>query len=334
MITETILLSHGSGGKKSHELLKFIYDILGEVVINHGEDSGVINIELSKFAMTTDSYTIDPIFFPGGNIGKLAVCGTTNDLAMVGAKPEYITLSLIIEEGFLFSDLEKIVQSIYSELKNADVKIIAGDTKIVSRGKIDKIFINTAGFGRLLCEEPISSTQTIPGDAIIVTGNVGDHGSAIMAHRNGFSEGVRSDCANVAPLIKLILENNITLHTLRDPTRGGLASIMNEIATSSGVSIELLEEKIPIRDSVIGVCDALGIDPLYMACEGRAVIFLPAEEANRVITILSKTELGKNAAVIGTVLEKTEKPRVYLKTYIDARRILPLLSREQTPRIC
>ncbi len=334
MTSDKILLSHGSGGKKSHELLKFIYNILWDVVINHGEDSGVASIDTSQYAMTTDSYTIHPVFFPGGNIGKLAVCGTLNDLAMVGADPKYITLSLMIEEGFSCNDLQKIVQSIYKELKKTDVKIIAGDTKIVSRGKIDKIFINTAGFGEVISSKSINSTNARTGDAIISTGTIGDHGAAIMAYRNGFSEGVQSDCANVAPLIKEILKSNITIHTLRDPTRGGLASILNEIAESSNVSIEINEDKVPIRESTIGVCDALGIDPLYMACEGRAVIFVPQENADDVIKILEKTKFGKDAAVIGQVLEKTDKPRVYIKTYIGARRILPLLSREQTPRIC
>ncbi|HEX38093.1 MAG TPA: hydrogenase expression/formation protein HypE [Candidatus Cloacimonetes bacterium] len=334
MSSDTILLSHGSGGKKSQELLKFIYEILGDVVINHGEDSGVISIDMSCYAMTTDSYTIDPIFFPGGNIGKLAVCGTLNDLAMVGAVPEFITLSLMIEEGFSFADLESIVRSISSELKKTSVKIIAGDTKIISRGKIDKIFINTAGFGKVIATNAISSINAQPGDSVIVTGSVGDHGSSIMAYRNGFSEGLRSDCANVAPLIQVLIEAGIDVHTLRDPTRGGLASIMNEIAESSGVSIELYEEKIPIRDSVNGVCDALGIDPLYMACEGRAAIFVPEDQAKKVIEILSDNELAKDVAIVGFVKEKSEKPKVYLRTYIGARRILPLLSREQTPRIC
>jgi len=334
MENNTILLSHGSGGKQSKELLDLIYRTLSHVVINHGEDSGVINITNGKAAITTDSYTIDPIFFPGGNIGKLAICGTTNDLAMVGAIPKYITLALMIEEGFEFDDLKKILISIRDETKNGNISIIAGDTKIVSRGKIDKIFINTAGYGEIISKDTISSQNAELQDAIIITGDIGDHGAAIMAYRNGFSSKLKSDCANVAPLIQALLEQGIKIHALRDPTRGGLASILNEIADSSKINIVLEEEKLPIKESVSGVCDALGIDPLYMACEGRAVIICPQDETDKVLKILHNKSLGKQAKVIGKVTERSDTPKLFLKTFIGAKRILPLLSREQTPRIC
>ncbi len=334
MDNNTILLSHGSGGKQSRQLLDFIYNILNDIVINHGEDSGVFHAAEGKAAITTDSYTIDPIFFPGGNIGKLAICGTTNDLAMVGAIPKLITLSLMIEEGFSFEDLKKILISIRDETKKANISIIAGDTKIVSKGKIDKIFINTAGYGILSANEYISSKNAKPLDAVIITGDIGDHGSAIMAYRNGFESSLKSDCANVAPLIKVLLEKNVAIHALRDPTRGGLASILNEISASSKVNIEIEEEKLPIKESVSGVCDALGIDPLYMACEGRAVIICPKDETDKVLKILHNEPLGKQARAIGKVAERSEKPKLFLKTFIGAKRILPLLSREQTPRIC
>ncbi len=334
MENNTILLSHGSGGKQSKELLDLIYRTLSHVVINHGEDSGVFHADEGKAAITTDSYTIDPIFFPGGNIGKLAICGTTNDLAMVGAIPKYITLALMIEEGFEFDDLKKILVSIRDETKKGNISIIAGDTKIVSRGKIDKIFINTAGYGVLATTESISSKNARPNDSVIITGDIGDHGAAIMAYRNGFSSTLKSDCANVAPIIKILLEQGIKIHALRDPTRGGLASILNEIADSSKVNIVLEEEKLPIKESVSGVCDALGIDPLYMACEGRAVIICPQDETHKVLEILHNETLGENAQVIGHVTERSDTPKLFLKTFIGAKRILPLLSREQTPRIC
>ncbi len=334
MGNNTILLSHGSGGRQSKELLDIIYRTLSHVVINHGEDSGVFYAVEGKAAITTDSYTIDPIFFPGGNIGKLAICGTINDLAMVGAIPKYITLSLIIEEGFGFDDLKKILISIRDETKKGNISIIAGDTKIVSRGKMDKIFINTAGFGEIITNTAISSHNAMPDDAVIITGDIGDHGAAIMAFRNGFESSLKSDCANVAPLIKALLEQGVIIHALRDPTRGGLASILNEIASASNVNIVLEEEKLPIKDSVSGVCDALGIDPLYMACEGRAVIICPQDETDKVLKILHNEPLGSNAQIIGRVAERSDEPKLYLKTYIGAKRILPLLSREQTPRIC
>jgi len=331
---ERILLSHGSGGKNSRRLLKFIYDCLDGIVINQTEDSGVISINEGKLAITTDSYVIDPIFFPGGDIGKLSICGTLNDLGMVGAVPKYLTLSFMIEENFSFENLQKILSSIKIEAQKANIKIIAGDTKIVSKGKLDKIFINTTGYGIVQHSQNISSKNSQPGDAVIVTGDIGDHGATIMAVRNDFQSDLISDCASVVPLIKKLIDENINIHTLRDPTRGGLASILNEIAISSSIDIELEEVKIPIKDSVNGICDILGIDPLYMACEGRAMIICPEDEVNKVLKILKKTSDSKNASQIGKVLSKTENPRVYLKTFIGARRILPLLSREQTPRIC
>jgi len=334
MEKNTILLSHGSGGKQSKELLDLIYRTLSHVVINHGEDSGVFHADEGKVAITTDSYTIDPIFFPGGNIGKLAICGTANDLAMVDAIPKFITLSLMIEEGFSFEDLKKILISIRDETKRGNISIIAGDTKIVSKGKLDKIFINTAGYGMIATANTISSKNAKPQDAVIITGDIGDHGAAIMAYRNGFESSLKSDCANVAPLIKTLLEHGVKIHALRDPTRGGLASILNEIVASSKVNIVLEEEKLPIKDSVSGVCDALGIDSLYMACEGRAVIICPQDETDKVLNILHNETLGKNAQVIGRVNERSDTPRLFLKTFIGAKRILPLLSREQTPRIC
>ncbi|MBS3767766.1 MAG: hydrogenase expression/formation protein HypE [Candidatus Cloacimonetes bacterium] len=328
-----ILLSHGSGGKASKDLLSMVYNILGDVVINRGEDSGLISTT-EKSAMTTDSYVIDPIFFPGGDIGKLSIYGTVNDLAMVGAKPKFITVSLLLEEGFSFSSLEKILHSIKEAAKETGVKIAAGDTKVVSKGKLDKIFVNTAGVGKIIHAQDISSQNAQVGDDIIVSGDIGDHGTAIMAHRNKFESKLKSDCASVYPLVEKLIEANVEIHTLRDPTRGGLASILNEIAFSSRVDIELEETKIPIKNTVQGICDALGIDPLYMACEGRVVIVSPSSNTEKVLEILHKEASGKNAAHIGKVINKSQNPNLLLKTFIGSRRILPLLTREQTPRIC
>jgi hydrogenase expression/formation protein HypE len=331
---EHILLSHGSGGKNSQKLLSFISLSLGDCLEGYGEDSGIVDASGGRIAITTDSYTVYPIFFSGGDIGKLAVCGTLNDLAMVGAQPKYITLSLIIEENFTFGELKKILFSIRQESKKNKVKIIAGDTKVVNKGKLDKIFINTAGYGVVHHKQSISVTNAQSGDAVIVTGDIGAHGTAIMALRNNFDTDLISDCDAVWPLINALLEADVEIHTLRDPTRGGLASILNEIALSSNVDIELIEEDIPIRESVQGLCDTLGIDPLYMACEGRAVIICPEQYANPVCKILQDMSKGKNAKRIGTVLPMNKSPRVYLRTFIGSRLILPLLTREQTPRIC
>jgi hydrogenase expression/formation protein HypE len=331
---EHILLSHGSGSKNSQELLSFISQCLEDCLESYGEDSGIVDALGGRIAITTDSYTIDPIFFPGGDIGKLAVCGTLNDLAMVGAQAQYITLSLIIEENFTFEELDKILSSIRKESKKNKVKIIAGDTKVVNKGKLDKIFINTAGYGVVSHKQRISVTNAQPGDAVIVTGDIGAHGATIMALRNNFDTDLVSDCDAVWPLIYALLKADIDIHTLRDPTRGGLASILNEIALSSNIDIELIEEDIPIRQSVQGLCDTLGIDPLYMACEGRAVVICPEKHANLACEVLHGLEQGKNAKRIGTVLPASTTHRVYLKTFIGSRIILPLLTRELTPRIC
>ena len=331
--TKQILLSHGSGGRASKELLELFYKVLGDVVINRGEDSGIVQSN-RRNAITTDSYVIDPIFFPGGDIGKLSIYGTVNDLAMVGAKAKYITLSFLLEEGLSLEVIQKILYSIKSAAQETNIKIAAGDTKIVSRGKLDKIFINTAGFGEIQHKQKIASTNTQAGDSVIISGDIGDHGTAIMAKRNDFKSDLKSDCGSVYPLVHKLIENNIEIHTLRDPTRGGIASILNEIAFASGVDIELEESNLPFKETVKGICDALGIDPLYMACEGRVVIITPEKNTSKVLSILNADRKGNNAALIGKVISESADPKLLLKTYIGSRRILPLLTREQTPRIC
>ncbi|RLC46062.1 MAG: hydrogenase expression/formation protein HypE [Candidatus Cloacimonadota bacterium] len=333
MKNDIILLSHGSGGKKSQELLSFIFNILGDTLINRGEDSGICLLNSNKIAITTDSFTIDPIFFPGGNIGKLSVCGTINDISVMGAVPKYITLALLIEEGFPFTDLEKIVLSIKNEAQKSGVKIIAGDSKVVIKGKLDKIFINTSGYGEIITDQEINSTNVEQGDAIIISGGIGEHSATIMAIRNEMETDLISDCQSLDKMIFALLKEGFTIRAMRDITRGGLASILNEIAQSSKLDMEIWENDIQIKEEVQAICDILGLDPLYLACEGRIVLFSPQQEADEIVKFLQK-KYQLNSTVIGRVKGYSENSKILLKTPIGAERVLPLLTRELTPRIC
>jgi len=334
---DKILLAHGSGGKLSHELIqKNFIPALGNPALDRLDDSAVLELERTgRLAFTTDSYVVSPIFFPGGDIGRLAVCGTVNDLSMSGAVPHYLSLSLIIEEGLLVSELEKVVDSVRQAADEAGVKIATGDTKVVNQGDADRLFINTSGVGIIPEGIDISGSNAKPGDRIIVSGTLGDHGIAIMSQREGlsFSTTLKSDCAPLNHLVVDMLDESHLINCLRDPTRGGLATTLNEIAGQSGVGIELEENTIPVRDEVRGACELLGLDPLYIANEGKLIAMVEENAAESILNRMRKNRYGKKAAIIGRVC--SEHPgRVVVKTAFGSSRILDMLSGELLPRIC
>lgn len=335
VLRDRILLSHGSGGKLAHELVeKSFLQALSNPILAKLDDSAVFDFE-GRLAFTTDSYVVSPIFFPGGDIGKLAVCGTVNDLAMSGAKPLYLSLSFIIEEGLLQSELGRIVGSIQEAAEEAEVKIVTGDTKVVHRGSADRLFINTAGLGMIPEGVNISGSNAIPGDKVILSGPIGDHGIAVLSQREGlsFSTKLESDCAPLNTLVAEMLKVSQNIHCLRDPTRGGLATTLNELAKQSKVSIRVDEEKIAVRDEVLAACEMLGFDPLYIANEGKLVAIVPAEDASRVLEVMQKNHYGKDAAIIGEV--RAEHPgRVVMKTRLGSSRIVDMLVGDLLPRIC
>ncbi len=333
-----ILLGHGSGGRLSHELITQIFiRHFDNSELNKQGDSAILTFAEEKLAFTTDSFVVDPLFFSGGDIGKLAVAGTVNDLAVAGAEPRYLSASFIIEEGLPFNTLEKIVISMAEEAKAAGVKIVTGDTKVVDRGKCDKLFINTSGIGTLIsgAEGIAEGMKLKAGDKIIINGHIGDHGMAVMSARNQLQihADLQTDCASLNHMIKKILETIPDIHFMRDATRGGLATVLAEIADKDNVGIELDESNIPVRDSVKGMCELLGFDPLYVANEGKVVMVVGAESAEAVINSLQEFKLGKNSAVIGEIV--ADHPgRVWLHTQIGGTRIVDMLAGEQLPRIC
>ena len=334
---DRILLAHGSGGKLSHDLIeKSFVSTLGNPTLNKLDDSAVFELSSGgRLAFTTDSYVVSPIFFPGGDIGKLAVCGTVNDLSMSGAIPLYLSLSFIIEEGLLIAELEKIVNSVRQAADEAGVKIVAGDTKVVNQGDADKLFINTSGVGIVPPGVDISGANAKPGDKVIVSGTLGDHGIAIMSQREGlsFSTTLQSDCAPLNLLVAEMLQESSSVNCLRDPTRGGLATSLNEIAKQSGVGIEIEEKLIPVRDEVRGACELLGFDPLYIANEGKLIVVVEEEAVESILNRMKKQPYGEGAVIIGQVC--SEHPgRVVIKTPYGSSRILDMLSGELLPRIC
>jgi len=335
VLNDKILLAHGSGGKLAHDLVeKGLVKAFSNPFLAKLDDSAVIDLS-GRLAFTTDSYVVSPIFFPGGDIGKLAVCGTVNDLAMSGARPLYLSLSFIIEEGFLKSELDKVVNSIQRAAEEAEVKIITGDTKVVHRGSADKLFINTAGVGIIAEGVNISGNNARPEDKVILSGTIGDHGIAVISRREelGFSTKLESDCAPLGGLVAEMLNASPNIHCLRDPTRGGLATSLNELAKQSKVSIRIEEEKIPVREEVLAACEMLGFDPLYVANEGKLVAIVPPEDANKVLKTMRRNRYGENAAIIGEV--GVEKPgRVVMKTVLGASRIVDMLVGDLLPRIC
>jgi hydrogenase expression/formation protein HypE len=303
--------------------------------ISPPHDSAVLPVEGARLALTTDSYVVNPLFFPGGNIGKLAVCGTVNDLAMAGARPAYLSAGFILEEGLPMDTLRRVVASMAEAARAAGVRIVTGDTKVVDRGKGDGLFINTSGVGWVAPGVEISPGRIKPGDAILLSGDLGRHGMAIMSVREGieFEGALESDCAPLADLVAAMLAGGDDVHCLRDLTRGGLASALNELALDSRVGIEIDEASIPVSESVAAACELLGLDPLYVANEGRLVAFVPAESADTVLDAMRRHTVAAEAARIGTVVAK-HVGTVELRSRLGGGRIVDLLSGEQMPRIC
>ncbi len=336
MAGDRILLDHGSGGRSSHDLIaRTVVPYFQNVFLNDLNDSASLELEGVRLAFTTDSYVVDPIFFPGGDIGSLAICGTVNDLAMRGAEPRYLSLGFILEEGFLLSDLERILRSMAESAREAGVQVVTGDTKVVPKGNADKVFVNTAGIGLIPPGVDVAGQNARPGDVLLVSGTLGDHGMTILSKREGlaFDSPLRSDVAPLNGLVKAMLAVCPDLHVLRDPTRGGLATTLNEIAQQSQVSMEIWEESLPVRNGVQAAAEILGLDPLYLANEGKLVAIAPEAAADRLLTIMRQHPYGQEAALIGRVLGDSPG-RVFMKTAIGGRRLIDMLTGEQLPRIC
>ena len=332
---DSILLAHGSGGKLSHELVeKTFLPFLANPALNKLDDSAIFEAS-GRLAFTTDGYVVNPIFFAGGDIGKLAVCGTVNDLAMNGAKPLYLSLSAIIEEGLLLRELEQIVQSIKKAAEEAGVSIIAGDTKVVNRGQADRLFITTSGVGMIPPGVDISGANARVGDKVLLSGTIGDHGMAIMSQREGlqFSTTLRSDCAPLNKLVSQMLEVSSGIHCMRDPTRGGLATTLNELARQSQVGIVIEEDRIPVKEEVKAACELLGLDPIYVANEGKLVAIVDPADAGKILARMRKNRYGRDAAIIGEVTSK-HPGKVVMKTKLGPSRIVDMLTGELLPRIC
>ena len=333
---DKILLAHGGGGSLSHHLIsKMFLPQFDNELLNTQHDCAIFNSNGQKFAFTTDSYVIQPIFFPGGNIGELAINGTVNDLSVGGAKPIYLSAAFIIEEGFPIEDLWKIVLSMKDAADKAGVSIITGDTKVVEHGKGDKIFINTAGIGIVEDGIEISPKNCRPGDVIIINGSIADHGIAIMSARDGlsFETEIKSDTAPLNGLIQSVLNVSKNVHMMRDPTRGGLASTLKEIALSAKIGIEIDENKIPVKEEVKGACEILGFDPLYIANEGKVVLFVAEEDSQKILEVMKLHPYGKESEIIGKVVNEHNET-VVMKTLIGSKRIIEMITGEQLPRIC
>ena len=333
---EMIVLGHGSGGRMTQELVDRVFKkYLSNPVLGEGNDFGVVASQAGRLAVSTDSHIITPLFFPGGDIGKLSISGTVNDVAVSGAVPLYITAGFIIEEGFPISDLEKIVISMAATSREAGVQLISGDTKVAEKGKVDKLFINTTGFGWIPDGINIGGQYARPGDAVLISGTLGDHGIAVLAARGdlGFETSLESDVAPLNHLIEAVLKAAPHTHVLRDPTRGGLATTLNEIALQSHTAIILDETKLPIRNEVQAACDMLGFDPLYLANEGKIIVIVPEAEALAALEAMRVNSYGSMATRIGSVRD-TPIDRVLMNTPIGGSRILDVLAGEMLPRIC
>jgi len=326
-----IKLAHGNGGQENNELIsKVFYKAFKNEILERSEDAAVI--EGGKLAFSTDSFTVSPLFFAGADIGKLAICGTCNDIAMMGAKPKYLTCSVILEEGFSIDELEIIVESMKKELEINDAIVVSGDTKVVPRGSVDKIFINTTGIGHIL-RSGISSNAITDEDILIVSRDVGAHGATIFASREGIelSSELQSDCKSLYPIVKRLIDEDIAITAMRDATRGGLSAVLNEWADQSNICIEVEEESIPICDEVMGLCEILGFDAMSLANEGTFVLAVKKDDADRTINILK--EFNSNASIIGKVTDEHLK-KVILKSAWGTSRFLDMPTGELLPRIC
>jgi hydrogenase expression/formation protein HypE len=332
-----ILLGHGSGGRLMHELITEVFiKHFGNEILNDQTDSAILTAGSSEIAFTTDSFVIDPLFFPGGNIGKLAVCGTVNDLAVSGSEPLFLSVSFIIEEGFPVRDLEIITESLAAEAKKAGVLIVTGDTKVVNKSKCDKLFINTAGIGRMKKENLyISKALNLQsGDVIIINGTIGDHGMAVMNARESFNfkTNVESDCASLNHLINEVLDK-YAVKFMRDPTRGGVATVLNELVGKTGLGIEISEPDLPVNNGVRAMCEILGFDPLHIANEGKVLIVAGENYGLKILEVLKNNEFGKKSAIIGRIVND-HPGKVVLRNETGGRRIVDSLTGDQLPRIC
>ncbi|MBH8577616.1 hydrogenase expression/formation protein HypE [Nostocaceae cyanobacterium CENA369] len=336
-----ITLAHGSGGKAMRDLIDDIFvSNFDNPILSQLEDQASFNLsnllqQGDRLAFSTDSYVVDPLFFPGGDIGELAVNGTVNDLAVSGAKPLYLTCSVILEEGLAVETLRRVAKSMKAAANKAGVQIVTGDTKVVHRGAADKLFINTAGIGVIPSGISISTQNIQPGDVVILNGELGNHGAAILVARGelALETDIQSDCQPLHNLIETILKACPKVHAMRDATRGGLATVLNEFALSSNVGIRLEEESIPVREEVKGICEILGLDPLYLANEGKLVVVVAKENADTVLSVMKSHPTGKDACIIGEVIS-SPPGIVLLKTVFESERIVDMLVGEQLPRIC
>jgi len=342
---EKIVLGHGSGGKMSQDLIeKTFLPPLDNPILRAANDAGVAEIVLpqtngenisGRLAISTDSHVVKPIFFAGGDIGRLAICGTVNDIAMMGAQPSYLTASFILEEGLNIDILKKIIDSMKDSASEASIQIIAGDTKVVEKGKADCLYINTAGVGILPPGINVNGANSQPGDIVILSGTLGDHGIAVLEARGelGFESSIKSDIAPLNGIVQDLFEITDQIHTMRDPTRGGLATSLNEIAKQSQVGIEIDETKIPVNPAVLSACEMLGFDPLYIANEGKFILIVPEEFAAPILQKMKSHKYGKDAVIIGRILD-SPKGRVLMRTSIGTTRVVDILTGELLPRIC
>jgi len=336
MKTDKILLDHGSGGKISHQLTEtMLLPAFDNPALAMLDDGAVLSVAPGRLAFSTDTYVVDPIFFPGGSIGDLAINGTVNDVAMCGATPLYLSVGMIIEEGFPMADLERVVAEMRKAAQIAGIAVVTGDTKVVPKGAADKIYINTAGIGTIKEGVDVSGANARPGDAVILSGTMADHGMTILTLRQGlaFESDLESDSAPLNHMVAAMLDSGCDIHVLRDPTRGGVGTTLNEIAGKSKVGIRIHEAKLPVRPAVAGVCELLGFDPLYVANEGKLLAFCPADQADTVLSIIKQSPYGKDACRIGEVIDD-HPGRVFMKTHIGGERIVDMLTGEQLPRIC
>jgi hydrogenase expression/formation protein HypE len=334
---DQIVMAHGGGGRLMQQLLDgIIQPAFNNLLLNQKHDSTVLTINGSRLAFTTDSYVVKPLFFPGGDIGKMAVCGTLNDLAMSGAKPLYLSCALIIEEGFAIKDLQRIVESMQHAAQQAGVLIVTGDTKVVDHGSGDGVYINTAGIGLIGENVNVLPANIQVGDSIIINSDIARHGIAIMLEREGmnFDSSIASDCADLSGLVQELLQAGITIHCMRDLTRGGLASCLIELAATSHHAIEINEEALPVHQDVNSACEILGFDPLYIANEGCFALFVPEAQTELALNALHRHPIGQQACLIGKVTAVHPKGSVTLQTAMGISRVLDLLSGEQLPRIC
>lgn len=336
MKTDNILLDHGSGGKISHSLITDIMlPIFNNPILSQLNDGAIFDIEGKRLAFSTDTYVVDPIFFPGGNIGTLSINGTVNDITMCGATPLFLSAGLIIEEGFSLADLKIILQEMSIAAEKAGVKVVTGDTKVVPKGAADKIFINTSGIGIIPKNVDIASHRARPGDKIILSGSIADHGITILTQREGmtFDSSVASDTAPLNHMVKNMLSVCKNIHVLRDPTRGGIGTALNEIAIKSEIGIKIYEEKIPVKNEVAAICELLGFDPVYIANEGKLLAFVPPDHVEKVLDVIRENRFGREACIIGEVVEDNPR-KVFMQTRIGGTRIVDMLTGEQLPRIC